>query len=142
MPLLTIVTGVASILLGVVLFVAALAEGHTAPTALIPAIPGVIFVALGLIARKQSLRMHVMHAAALIALLMVLAGLGMGLPKLVKYYGGTLPAGTVARPLAWWGQIALAAIFAVFEVLCVRSFIAARRWRQKQQGFPVTPKAG
>lgn len=140
MPLLTIVTGVVSILLGIVLFGASLAEGHYARTALIPVIPGAIFVGLGLLARRESRRMHVMHAAALIGLLMVLLGLGMGVPKLIHYYNGTLVVkpGQVARPLAYWGQVALAVIFATFEVLCIRSFIAARRWRQQGSASMTT----
>jgi hypothetical protein len=130
MPLATIVTGVLSILLGVGLFAFASADGSRPLTALIPVIPGAIFVVLGALARKPSLRKHMMHAAAIVALLIVLAGLGMGVPKLVKYYSDSLPAGTTPRPLAYWGQIALAVIFGVFEVLCVRSFIAAAKTRR------------
>ena len=138
MPLITILTGVVSILLGVGLFAVANGEGHHAPTALIPAYVGAGFVVLGAIAFKAKLRPHVMHAAAAIALLLVIGGLGMSVPKLFKYYNGTF-AGT-ARPLAWYGQIALATIMAAFETVCVMSFIQARRWRKSQPGgFEVTP---
>jgi hypothetical protein len=44
------------------------------------------------------------------------------------------------RPLAWWGQVILAAIMATFLVFTVRSFIAARRWRQ-QNASATTPAA-
>ena len=137
MPLLTIVAGVASILLGLGLFGASLAEGHHAPTALIPAFVGLVFVGLGVLARKPSLRMHVMHVAALLSLLLSLGCFVMGGTKIVQHHFGTLPATTAVRPLAWWGQVALAAIMATFLAFTIRSFVAARRWRQ--QGFEVAP---
>jgi hypothetical protein len=139
MPQLTVVTGVVSIVLGVVLAALAASHGSRIATALIPAYVGAIFVVLGLLARKENLRMHVMHVAALLALLLTLGSIGMGLPKLIKYYAGSLPPDAPVRPLAWWGQIILAAILGTFLVFTIRSFIAARRWRQQQQGFPVTP---
>lgn len=141
MPLLTIVTGVASILLGAILAALAAAHGSKVGTALIPAYVGIVFVALGVLARKDKLRMHVMHVAALLALLLSFSCFVMGGTKIVQYQIGKLPATTAVRPLAWWGQVALAAILATFLVFTIRSFIAARRWRQQQQGFPVTPAA-
>lgn len=132
MPLLTIVTGVVSIILGVVLAALAASHGSKVVTALIPAYAGVLFVILGVLARKETLRMHVMHVAALLSLILTLMGVGMGLPKLIKYHAGTLPPDAPVRPLAWWGQVILAAIMATFLVFTIRSFIAARRWRQQQ----------
>lgn len=139
MPKLTVVTGVVLIVLGGVLAALAASHGSKIVTALIPAYVGVLFVVLGVLANNEKLRMHVMHVAALLGLIGTLGGLGMGLPKLIKYHAGTLPADAAVRPLAWWGQVLMAAILGTFLVFTIRSFIAARRWRQQQQGFPVTP---
>ena len=96
---------------------------------MIPAYVGVVFVALGAAAFVGSIRKHVMHAAAALALLLAFACLLMGAPKLIQHAAGTLPATTAVRPLAWWGQVGLAVILGAFEALCVRSFIAARKAR-------------
>jgi prepilin signal peptidase PulO-like enzyme (type II secretory pathway) len=129
MPLITMVTGAASIALGVALAVIANSRGMNWATAAIPAYVGVLFVLLGAAARTPTLRKHLMHVAAMLALLLTLAGLGMGVPKLIRYSAGAIPP-EAARPLAWWGQVAMAVIFAVFLVFAIRSFIAAKRWRQ------------
>lgn len=47
-------------------------------TAFIPAIFGAIMTLFGLIGRKESARKHAMHGAAVIALLGLLGGFGMG----------------------------------------------------------------
>jgi hypothetical protein len=130
MPRIAIATGIASIVLGVGLVAAATSRGANWVTAGIPAYVGIVFVILGAAATTPALRKHLMHAAAALSLLLVLGGLGMGLPKLIKYYAGTLPADAAVRPLAWWGQVLLAAVMGVFLALAVRSFIAAKRWRQ------------
>ena len=130
MPLITIVTGLLSIVLGVACAIAAHAKGHSAPTALIPAYVGIVFVILGAVGFKPSLRPHVMHAAAALALLLTFACFLMGAPKLIQHLMGNLPATTPVRPLAWWSQVGLAAILGAFEVLCVRSFIVAAKARR------------
>ena len=43
--------------------------GMESPTALIPAGFGVVFGVLAMLARKESIRKHIMHAAAMLALL-------------------------------------------------------------------------
>jgi hypothetical protein len=131
MPLIAILTGIAQIALGVGLSIKANADGMSWKTAAIPAYVGVVFVAFGAAARTPTLRKHLMHAAAGLALLLALAGFGMGVPKIIKAATGSIPE-TAAnyRPLAWWGQVAMAAIFVVFLVFAIRSFIAARRWRE------------
>lgn len=95
------------------------------PTALIPVAFGAIFIVLGLLARNDRLRMHVMHAAATIGLVGVL-----------------LPIVQVSRKLATGGavdnavieQIMLAMLCAAFVALCIKSFIdAGRRRRQAKQ---------
>jgi fucose 4-O-acetylase-like acetyltransferase len=117
----TIVFGTLMILLGVVGY---FVTGRQSPTALIPAIPGLLFVILGALARNPRLRMHAMHAVAALALIGFLAMIP-GLIKLMRWAGGTAPG----RPAAVVSQSVLAGLLLVFLVLCVRSFVAARRQR-------------
>jgi hypothetical protein len=89
-------------------------------TSLIPAGFGVVLMLLGhLSVMVDSMRKHLMHVAVIFGLLGFLAALGglfrKGLPE-------TLSAGVVS-------QIAMALACLAFVVLCVRSFIAARRER-------------
>lgn len=121
MPTLAIVFG---IILNAMGFGAYVASG--AYTSLIPAGFGTIIFLSGLISVfAPKIRMHLMHVAALVGLLGTLGGLGMGLPKL-----GALLSGTAARPLASGMQIAMGVVCLIFLVLCVKSFIDARRARK------------
>ena len=94
-------------------------------TALIPAYLGGGLILCGLIALKQNMLKHAMHFAALLGLIGLLAGAGMGLPKLPK-----LLAGEAERPAAVREQLWMAGVCLVFVVLCVISFIQARRLRR------------
>jgi uncharacterized membrane protein HdeD (DUF308 family) len=116
MPKITIATGVLLILAGVGGFAA-----YGSPTALIPAGFGVLLVACGAVALKDNLRKHAMHAAAMLGTVGFLAA-SPGLFKLPA-----LAAGQAARPAAVVMQSIMAVICLVFVVLCVRSFIEARR---------------
>jgi len=125
MPTLAIVFGIILDALG---FGAYVATGSHSPTALIPAFFGTIIFLCGLLSVFiPKIRMHLMHVAALVGLLGTLGGLGMGLPKL-----GALIAGTAERPLAAGMQIAMGVLCLVFLVLCVKSFIDARRARKSE----------
>ena len=125
MPTLAIVFG---ILLDAMGFGSYVATGAQSLTALIPAIFGTIIFLSGLLSVfVPKIRMHLMHVAALTGLLGTLGGLGMGLPKL-----GSLLDGTAPRPLATGMQIAMGIVCLVFLVLCVKSFIDARRARKSQ----------
>jgi hypothetical protein len=120
-PVVTVVCGL--VLVGVGLW------GYldtSAPTALIPAGIGAVLVVLGLLALKESLLKHAMHAAAAVGLLSFVVTAVMGLPKLVKLLSG----GEVARPKAVISQSITAGVCAVFVALCVNSFVAARRRRK------------
>jgi hypothetical protein len=121
MPTLAIVFGIVLNAMG---FGAYVASG--AFTSLIPAGFGTIIFLSGLVSVFiPKIRMHLMHVAALVGLLGTLGGLGMGLPKL-----GALLSGTAARPLASGMQIAMGVVCLIFLVLCVKSFIDARRARK------------
>ena len=91
-----------------------------APTGLIPAYFGAVLAICGVMTSKVGLRMHVMHVAALVGLLGTLGGLGMGLPKLLKG----------AESIAPKVQVGMGVLSLIFLVLCIRSFIAARKARQ------------
>jgi hypothetical protein len=73
------------------------------------------------------IRMHLMHVAALMGLVGTLGGLGMGVPKV-----GALIAGTAERPVAAGMQIVMGVVCLAFLVLCVKSFIDARRARKSE----------
>jgi hypothetical protein len=93
-------------------------NGNASLTALIPALFGIVLAALGAAARaKEDLRKHLMHAAVTVGLLgflMTAGRLGMNLSRL------TLNAATVA-------QIAMSLVCLIFVILCIKSFVDARR---------------
>ena len=124
MAKLTLVFALALIVLGVAVFIA---TGSQAPRALIPAAFGIVLGVLGFFANtdKVNRRMALMHTAVTVALLGVL-------------FPGWRAAGDlihmaqhqrVLRPGAMEEELAMAVICLVYVVLCVRSFIAARRVR-------------
>lgn len=98
--------------------------GTTSPTALIPAAFGLLLVISGVIARDPAKRKLGMHIAVVVGLLGFLGSVR-GLAKI----GTLLTGGEVARPAAVISQSIMAVLTGIFTVLCVRSFIAARRAR-------------
>ncbi|MDQ2746474.1 MAG: hypothetical protein M3T96_04350 [Acidobacteriota bacterium] len=120
MPSTSILSGVLLILVGIAGFGFSVLDGTNAPTALIPAAFGLLLVILGLVARaKENLRMHLMHAAVLIGLLGFLIPAWRVLSKLSD----------IKVSLAVLSQVAMSVICLVFVLLCVKSFIDARRNR-------------
>ena len=113
-----------TILFGLVLTVLGFAgyflTGTSSFTALIPAAFGLLLLVLGFIARSEAARKHAMHAAAAVALVGFLGAL-MSLLR--------TPAG-VRSAVAVFSQAAMVVLTGLFVVLCVRSFIAARRARK------------
>ena len=96
-------------------------SGGVSPTALIPAGFGILFIVLGFLARKESMRRHAMHGAALLSLLGII-GSFKGTVAAVTLLGG----GVVERPQAVNVQAIMAVTCVVFLVLAVRSFVNAR----------------
>jgi hypothetical protein len=100
------------------------ATGRVSPTALIPAVLGLLLVVCGLLAQRESRRRHAMHAAAVVGLLGFLGPLRV-LPR--------MPAALSGAPMehraAVLDQILLLVLCGVFLALCIRSFVAARRAR-------------
>lgn len=112
----TIVIGLLLVVLGVVPFAMTGAK-----TSLIPAVVGALLVVLGAVARNANARKQAMHAAVIIGLLGFLLAAG----RLVS----SLAAGKTPTPLAATSLGLMALLTGLFVVLCVRSFIAARRSR-------------
>lgn len=89
-------------------------------TSLIPAAFGIVLMLLGHIAAaKDSLRKHVMHVAVMVGLFGFIAAL-------VGLFRKGIPVGISAGIAS---QIAMAMVCLVFVILCVRSFIEARKNR-------------
>ena len=93
------------------------------PTALIPVGFGILLGLCGLVARKENLRKHAMHAAAAVALLGFVPSVPglLGIPALL--------AGEAERPAAVILRSVMALLLLGFLVAAVRSFVAARRAR-------------
>ncbi len=112
-----------TILFGLLLTLLGLAgyflTGTSSFTALIPAMFGLPLLVLGVVARSEQARKHAMHMAALIA---TLGFVGALIPLL------RTPAG-VRSGVAVASQLAMVLLTGIFVVLCVRSFISARRAR-------------
>ncbi len=96
--------------------------GKVSMTALIPAFWGLALALCGFLSLRENLLRHAMHAAAAIALLGCL-GAGMRLPKLWQAY----TSGAVNSPLALLCHLAMTLVCLAFLILCIRSFILARR---------------
>jgi hypothetical protein len=116
----TLAFAFAYLVLGIAGFVL---TGSTHKTALIPCIFGILFLVFGLLARKDNLRKHVMHAAVLIALLAFL-GTARSLSHLPELFNGT-----PEKPAAIITQSLNAGLSLLYIILAIRSFIQARRAR-------------
>lgn len=124
MAKLTLVVAFILIVLGVAVFVA---TGSHAPTALIPAFFGILLGILGLLAKTPDIkrRMLFMHIAVTVGLIGFIFPGWRGVGDLMTQMHGQI----VLRPVAMKEELAMAAICLVYVLLCVRSFIAARRNR-------------
>lgn len=123
MAKLTIGFGVLLGIIGVGFFVG---TGSTHPTALIALWFGLALVLCGVLANSEDARRRMlwMHIAVTIALVGFLFPGVMAVKEWVGAHGGAL-----AHPAAVQEQAVMSAVCLVFAILCVRSFIAARRSR-------------
>jgi hypothetical protein len=119
-----IITGSLLILLGTSTYFMQDA-GQRSPTALIPAVIGMVFAVCGAAATTPKRNMLAMHIAALFALVGT-APLGMALPKLLRAAGGQV----LARPEAVYAQLATGVLCLIFLILAIRSFVTARLLRK------------
>jgi hypothetical protein len=125
MARLTILFGIVLILLGGFGYVA---TGSHFPTALIPSAFGIVLAILGFFAHtpETKRRMLLMHIAVTIGLLGFLGTVKGGI---VDYLLMTINGQQFPHPAAVEEKAAMCVLLLVFVVLCVRSFIAARRAR-------------
>ena len=119
MPGITMAYAVSLILLGIIGYIA---TEMVSMTALIPAFFGLPIMALGIMAKNPARRKHFMHVAAALGLLGLL-GSARGVGGFFTLIGG----GEVARPGAVISQTIMAILSLVFVLLCVKSFIEARK---------------
>jgi hypothetical protein len=101
------------------------ATGSQHPTALIPAYFGLVLFWSGVLALKPERRALWMHIAVTAGLLGFLGAAIQAIREYVAAHGAPL-----AHPAAVEAQTAMAGVCLVFVLLCVRSFIAARRGRK------------
>jgi hypothetical protein len=123
MAKLTIGFGVLLIALGIFGFVA---TGSAHPTALIPAGIGLLFVLFGVMANTENAkrRMLWMHISVTVALLGFLGTIPADIDTIRIARGMVLP-----HPVAVLEKGAMSLLCLLYVLLCIRSFIAARRTR-------------
>ncbi len=123
MARLTIIFGTLLVALGIVGY---LATGHQHPTALIPAYFGVLLTFFGLLANTEDTkkRMLWMHIAVTIGLLGFL-GTAAAIIDMYRLLRGV----QFPYPAAVESKTAMAILCLIFVILCVKSFIFARRSR-------------
>ncbi|MGC9197310.1 MAG: hypothetical protein ACP5E5_00040 [Acidobacteriaceae bacterium] len=100
--------------------------GSVHPTSLIPMWFGLALVVLAMLAssRDASKRRLYMHIAVTVGLIGFLFPGFMATKDLIKSSTGQIP---LAHPEATHEQLMMAVLCLIFVLLCVRSFIAARR---------------
>lgn len=118
------------LLLNAVGLVGFFGTGASHPTALIPCVLGVLLIICGFIARKESLHMHAMHVAVLIALIGFLATASSFI-KIWSLFSATSALSALSVP-ATLSKFATALLCGIFFVLCVRSFVRARILKKYQ----------
>ncbi|MEY2906183.1 MAG: hypothetical protein RLZZ408_654 [Verrucomicrobiota bacterium] len=114
----TIIIGLLLIMEGILGF---LLTGATHFTALIPAGFGLVITLSGILARKEKLHMHAMHAAVLFALI-GFAATSAAFSKISLLIAGAAGEKTVA----YESKIVMAILCGTLLVLGIRSFVIAR----------------
>lgn len=124
MAKLTIFYGVVLIVVGVIGFVT---TGSAHPTALIPAAAGILFIIFGALASSENVkkRMLWMHISVTVALLLFLSLIRADIDFVYLVRGGYFQYPAAVREKAFTSLLSL-----FYVLLCVRSFIAARRQRR------------
>jgi fucose 4-O-acetylase-like acetyltransferase len=123
MAKITVLFGVLLIILGAASYIL---TGHKFPTSLIPVAFGVLLLVFGGLAETPETRrrMLFMHIAVTVGLLGFLAT-APALVSAVQLFKGKL----FPYPAAIEEKAAMSVLLLIYVVLCVRSFIAARRSR-------------
>jgi hypothetical protein len=119
----TVLFGVLLIILGAASFIL---TGHKFPTSLIPVAFGILLITFGALAETPETRrrMLFMHIAVTVGLLGFLATAPALVSAFQLFKGKLFP-----YPAAIEEKAAMSVLLFIYVVLCVRSFIAARRSR-------------
>ena len=118
MPNTAILFGRLLILLGIIGYGYGWINGNASLTALIPSLFGLILMVLGHLSNaKEDLRKHLMHAAVLVGLIGFIVPLVRIIPKLGDFTFNFASAMLISMSL----------LCLAFVILCVKSFIDARR---------------
>ena len=132
----TLIIGSLLVLVGIVGYGTATPNpetGQISPTALIPAFIGGVLILCGIFAFNDKFRKHTMHLAAMVGLF----GFVGGFMPLVRQYSKTGEFDPT-KPSAVSGELMIL-ICAVFVVMCVNSFIQARKAREARAAADQTP---
>lgn len=122
MPRTTIGLGIVLIAVGVIAYIA---TAFASWTALIPAILGALILVSGIIGLKnQKLGIHI----ALVVAILGIIGTAMNVVQI-----GALIAGDAERPAAVITSTITFVLLIIYVIMGVRSFIAARRWKDSAQ---------
>lgn len=124
MARLTILFGIVLILLGILSY---MATGHRFPTSLIPVAFGIVLAICGALARttdakRRAIVMHIAVTVGLVGFLFTIKGF-------VNYVQMKALGAQFRYPVAVEEKAAMSILLLVYVVLCVRSFIQARRAR-------------
>lgn len=120
----TYIYAIALMLIGIIGYIITSAQSITA---LIPTFFGIIILILAIVAKNESKRPLMMHIAAGLALVGLLATVS-GIVKVISLLGGA----EIARPAASISQAIMALFSAGYLSLSISSFISARKNRSSQ----------
>ena len=126
MAMLTIAFGALLILMGLSAYFGATG---TSAAALYPAVVGLLLVVCGVLALKESRRMHATHAAVLVALAGAIISGWRAARNMVAIFSDT----SQVDMSAMFAGLTMFVVCTGYILLCVRSFIRARRLRKKVQ---------
>ena len=96
--------------------------GAQSITALIPAFFGILILILAILAKKESLHRHMMHAVMAIALVGFIGSVS-GVIKLLQLLGGQ----ELARPTAAISQTLMSLVCLIILIPGIKSFMDARK---------------
>jgi hypothetical protein len=131
MPIITIAAGAILCVLGLFGYFGSASENPSL-TALIPFFFGDVLVVCGIIARNPRLRMHVMHAAVLVGLVGFLAAGG----RVAMKWSTLFSDDPNLDPRAVRMAFLMALVSLIYVIVCIASFIAARRRRKAGEATP------
>ncbi|MFM8571354.1 MAG: hypothetical protein ACKOAU_07135 [Pirellula sp.] len=121
MPKITMLFG--ALLVGISLIILAITQKVGSPSIFIPAVVGIPLLVLGYLSQaiptKRKLFMHIAVTVGLLGALASIVPIGLQLSKIAR--------GEVLDPLRAGSVFSMAILCGIYEFLCVKSFIKARK---------------